>query len=130
MSTWFERIKGRFGSKPAAEEQVPGRLSAGEWTIPGITFDTTGWRLREADASRMSWTAPNARLTLTPLDVLPGPPRTLADLRNHHRTIARAKGEDIVQVDLVAVRDGEALQVIYKRKVGLGFGFLGLLEVR
>ena len=130
MSTWFERIKGWFGSKPAAEEHVPGRLSAGEWTIPGITFDTTGWRLGEADGSQMAWTAQNATLTLTPLDVLPGPPRTLADLRNLHRTVARAKGEDIVQVDVVAVRECEALQVIYKRKVGLGFGFLGLLEVQ
>jgi hypothetical protein len=130
MTTWFERIKSRFGSKSGSEEHIRGRLSAGEWTIPGITFDTTGWRLGEADTSKMAWTAPNATLTLIPLDTSPSPPLTLTRLRNDHRATARARGEDIVQVDMIPVLAGNGLQVIYKRRAGMGYGFRGLLELR
>jgi hypothetical protein len=130
MGSWFDRIKERFSGQTGEAPESPGPLSATDWTIPGITFDTTGWQLEEASASRMLWKAPNGVLTLTPVDPSSDQLATLTDLRHRYRAAARAGGEDIVAVEVLPARGGEVLQIIYKRPVGRGYGFRGVLGLR
>jgi len=100
------------------------------WTVSGINFDTTGWCLVASSPRSMSWTAPGGMLELTCDDHEPSPARSLTDLRSEARASARASGEDVVVFGRMAVRQGEALQAIYKRKHGLGYAYRGLIEMQ
>lgn len=128
--SWFDRILRRrrnTGDEPA----VPGPTPYEHWTVAGLTFDTTGWQLVEATPSRMAWSAPQATLALTRRDTPCDPPAlTLTELRNTERQQARARGEDIVFVDVLTVRGVEVLRAAYKREKGTGYAYRGIVEVR
>lgn len=128
--SWFNRIF-RRRADGQGEDPRPGPTPPERWTVPGVTFDTTGWHLVDADMSRMSWTAPNGRLTLMREEFAAGPPYpTLTDLRNHERDKARGRGEGIVFVDVTTVRSVEVLRAIYKRQDGSGYAYRSVLDVR
>jgi hypothetical protein len=78
----------------------------------------------------MSWTAPGGTLELTCDDHEQSPARPLTDVRNEARATSRAGGEDIVVFGRMPIRQGEAVQAIYKRKDGTGYAYRGLLEVQ
>jgi hypothetical protein len=69
-------------------------------------------------------------LTLTK-DAVPADhaPATLTALRRQFRAEARARGEDIVLVEVVDTGAGQALQTIYKRRKGLGSEYRGVVEI-
>lgn len=127
--SWMDKLKRRFARSEEGSDLPPAR-PPGEWTVSGISFDTSGWQLTERSASRMAWTAPCATLVLTsePGDH-PGP-AALVEIRNAQRANARANDEDIVLVDVVHMRCGQALQVVYKRSAGRGFRYRGLTELQ
>ena len=128
--SWFDRIFKRGPSSQEATATVPGPLRPEQWTVPGITFDTSGWQLGEAHASRMSWKAPAGTLTLTREDLPAATPYpSLTDLRNDERAQARAREEDIVQVDVVSIRSVEVLRVICKSRRGSGSVYRLRVEV-
>lgn len=99
------------------------------WTVAGISFDTTGWRLVESSPRSMSWTAPGGTLELTCDVDQPSSARSLTDVRTEMRVTSRANGEDVVVLGRMPVRQGEALQAIYKRRDGLGSAYRGLIEI-
>jgi len=131
LMSWFDRITGRRKNAAGGNEDVVPSTPSERWTIAGIRFDTSGWRLTDASPSTMSWSAPDGSLVLTseasPGDQMPG---SLSDLRNQHRARARADGGDIVQVEVVRLACGDALQAIYKKRSGLGHCYRGVTTVR
>jgi len=53
----------------------------------------------------------------------------LTDIRNGRRAEARARGEDVVLLEIAGVRQGAILQTIYKRPDGSGYLYRGIVEV-
>ena len=100
-----------------------------QWTVPGIFFDTEGWRLESAAARGMSWSARDARLTLTVAEQAADDPATLTELRGRHRADARSRGEDIVEVERVAVSGGHGLSVLIKQRSGPAVNYRATLQI-
>src|SRR5687768_2422583 len=127
---WLDKLTRRW-KRPSDETDRPWPPTPpDQWTLSGIRFDTTGWKLVDSSSTTMSWSAPNATLVLSrmdlPLEKLPVP---LLEYRNQHRAEARARGEDVVLLETVGVRQGEVLNAVYKRAFGTGFSYRGLVEV-
>ena len=118
--SWFKKMTGGLAGKSGANLQ---------WTVAGISFDTTGWTLDGASQEMMSWTAPHATLKLTRADRSGDPQQpSLGDLRRTQRAALRAAGEDLVLFEIVDLKEGTALQCISKRRDGTGYAYRGLIE--
>jgi hypothetical protein len=128
----FDRIAERMGHKKddSAASDSPGATPADQWTVPGVSFDTSGWQLTAATPATMTWTASSAILTLTK-DAVPADhaPATLTALREQLRAEARARGEDIVLVEVVETAAGQVLQTIYKRREGPGSAYRSVVKL-
>lgn len=127
---WFDAITARIRGNTANDEANRSPGTARHWTVSGILFDTTGWQLTSSTDAMMTWTAPSAVLTLTK-DAVPADhaPATLTALRARLRGESRARGEDIVLVEVADTGAGQALQTIYKRREGLGAAYRSVVEL-
>ena len=129
---WLDNMRRRMRATKADDEanDCSGSTSADQWTVSGISFDTSGWQLTSATPLTMTWTAASAVLTLTK-DAVPADhaPATLTALRHRFRAEARARGEDIVLVEVAETGAGQALQTIYKRREGLGSPYRSVVEI-
>jgi hypothetical protein len=109
---------------------VPPATPAQQWTVPGIFFDTEGWRLETATARTMSWSARDARLTLAVTEQAGAvDPATLTELRARHRADARSRGEDIVEVERIAVGGGHGLSVLIKQRFGMAANYRSTVSI-
>jgi hypothetical protein len=105
----------------------------GQWTIPDVYFDTAGWRLAEASATRMSWIgAFGGTMTLGLSDVpeWTADPIDLDTIRHEHRSRAAKTRGGLVSAEIVELPGGAiALEVITKHHHGTGFAFDGRLYI-
>ena len=124
--SWFERIT-RGWARPGRDDAAP--TPSSQWTVSGIGFATTGWTLVDSSPASMSWSAPDATLVLTRTPASgASAPIALVEYRNRQRILARSRGEDVVVIEIVPVRQGHVLSSVYKCPSGLGFRYRGVLE--
>jgi hypothetical protein len=136
LAAWLRETWRKLGTgqqlppAPVASAQTP----RDQWTIAGVYFDTSGWRLSESSATSMVWVGDRGgTMTLSQqsaaASAIDGTVK-LGSARRQHRARAAAMGGGIVSVELVPMPGGGvALEVITKRPHGLGFAFEGLLSI-
>jgi hypothetical protein len=136
----FDWLRGLFGktaqaSEPQGESPPPGSPATArdQWTIPGVYFDTAGWRLTDATQTSMSWVGDfGGGMTLTKdgAAARTSQPVDLDAARREHRARAAQNHGGLVSVEVVEMAGGAAaLEVITKYPHGLGFGFEGRLFI-
>ena len=127
--SWRDWLRKAIGRSPPGADDLPPATSPEQWTVPGIFFDTEGWRLESASATAMEWSAPHARLNLTTTDPAATDAATLTELRARYRADARSRGEDIVEVERVAAGSGHALSVLIKQRSGMAANYRSTVQV-
>jgi hypothetical protein len=125
---WLRKATGRGAA--GSGDEVPPATTREQWTVPGIFFDTEGWRLESADEGEMRWSAPDSALTLTVTDQPAAADAvTLTELRARHRADARARGEDIVEVERFSIGSGHGLALVIKQRHGLAANYRATVHV-
>jgi hypothetical protein len=122
--SWRDWLKKAAGRNPPGTDDVVPATSPEQWTVPGLFFDTEGWRLEASSANEMAWSARDARLTLAVTEqATAADAATLTEWRARYRAEARNRGEDIVEVERVAIGGGEGLSVLIKQRSGLAANY-------
>lgn len=128
---WLQDFASKFRGG-SAKSEPPGPTPREQWQVTEIYFDSSGWALTENTPDKMAWTHANgAQLTLSKTSRPAGDvaSASLAELRQHWRARAVAKDESLVSAEPGASNSVPSVEVITKYKHGLGFGFIGRLEV-
>jgi hypothetical protein len=96
-----------------------------------VQLTLPGWREEESGADAREWRHETGGvLSLQMLGELAVPsPKDVNSLRQKARQIAERVGAGLVQADAVATPFGSSGSLIYKRRVGTGFTFTGMLWI-
>ena len=102
-----------------------------DWTIDGVRFDTSGWRLQEASATTMTWT--NAEGDVLSLTRFQGEAvsaaEDLSSLRVRARQLAASNHGGIVQADFVDRGGVRVASLIFKKEQLPAYEYTGMFII-
>ena len=102
------------------------------WTIDCVRFDTTGWQLREASATTMTWTNPDS--DILSLSRVQGQADVssavdLPSLRARGRQLAAGNNGGLVYADFAGCAGVRAVSLIYKREQLPAYEYTGMVII-
>jgi hypothetical protein len=102
------------------------------WTLSGIAIDTAGWRIQSSAPASIAWSGDDG--SKIELHVAAGEnvnePDDIGVLRDHLRQVTAARGMGLVSADRYRTSELTVVEVIAKRRAGLGYAYEGHLGIR